>query len=215
MKYKLAIFDLDGTILDTLEDLHNSVNYALQSYNLPLRTREEVRLFVGNGIRKLIERSVPRDTPKLLTDKIYQSFVSYYSNHCHDKTKPYEGISAMLSKLKDAGYGMAVVSNKADAVVRMLCPLYFGNMFDLCVGAKDGVARKPAGDALIYVMRELGCALTESVYIGDSEVDIQTIANCGIDGMIVTWGFRNKEELLLSGAKRLADTPLEVLEWLL
>lgn len=210
MKYKLAIFDLDGTILDTLEDLADAVNYALGEYGYPLRTIEEVRRFVGNGIRKLIERAVPAGLTQEEIIGVHQTFSAYYQKHCADKTRPYEGIVPLLQRLRAAGCLTAVVSNKANAAVQPLCRQYFEGLFDYAVGERAGINRKPAPDAVLEVLRRLQVDAKDAVYIGDSEVDIQTAANAGLDSIIVTWGFRDRAYLESQGGRRFADSPEEI-----
>lgn len=210
MSYKLAIFDLDGTILNTLEDLADAANYALAQHGYPGRTIEEVRRFVGNGIRKLIERAVPAETPEEEINRVHQTFSGYYQLHCADKTRPYEGIPELLQRLRDAGCLTAVVSNKADAAVQPLCRRYYNGLFDYAVGEREGIRRKPAPDSVLEVLRRLQVDAAQSVYIGDSEVDIRTAANAGMDSIIVTWGFRDRIDLESQGARRFADTPGEI-----
>ncbi len=201
MKYKLVIFDLDGTILDTLDDLHNSVNFALKSNSLPERSKEEVRAFVGNGIRLLIERAVPDNTSDTLTDSVFFDFKEHYKIHSCDNTKPYEGIIGMLQKLRVAGLKTAVVSNKADFAVRNLVQQYFVGLFDFAVGECENVEKKPAPDSVINVIKHFDMNLSDVVYVGDSEVDIMTALNANIDSIIVDWGFRDKEFLLNNKAE--------------
>ena len=206
MKYKTVIFDLDGTLLDTLQDLTNSVNFALRSMKYPERTIEEVRAFVGNGIGKLMERAVPAHTDTQSVYKALQIFKEHYGAHCEDFTSPYPGILELLDFLKECGVLIAVVSNKADFAVRKLCEKYFGNRILLAVGEKEGIRRKPAPDSVFSVMDQLGTSREETVYVGDSDVDIETARNAGLDSIIVTWGFREKENLIQSGASVLADS---------
>ncbi|MGN0513491.1 MAG: HAD family hydrolase [Lachnospiraceae bacterium] len=200
MKYKLFIFDLDGTILDTLDDLSDSVNYALSVVGFPARTVDEVRVFVGNGIRKLIERAVPMGTPKEKTDMVFEKFKEYYGKNCANKTRPYKGIREMLLKLKNAGIKIAVLSNKADFAVKILCDKYFNDMFDAAYGAREGVNKKPSPDAVFEILNELGIDKKDAVYVGDSEVDIETANNAGMDMIIVDWGFRERALLEQKGA---------------
>lgn len=206
MKYKTVIFDLDGTLLDTLQDLTNSVNFALRCMKYPERTIEEVRAFVGNGIGKLMERAVPAHTDTQSAYKALQIFKEHYGAHCEDFTTPYPGIPTLLDSLKQRGVLIAVVSNKADFAVRKLCEKYFGNRILLAVGEKEGIRRKPAPDSVFSVMDQLGTSREETVYVGDSDVDIETARNAGLDSIIVTWGFREKENLIQSGASVLADS---------
>ena len=215
MRYKLAIFDLDGTILNTLEDLADAVNYALKEHGYPQRTIEEVRRFVGNGIRKLIERAVPTGLTDEEISGVHQTFSAYYQEHCADKTRPYEGILPLLEHLREAGCLTAVVSNKADAAVQPLCQQYYEGLFDYAVGEREGIRRKPAPDAVQEVLRRLQIDAGEAVYIGDSEVDIQTAENAGLDSIIVTWGFRDRAYLESQGGQRFVDRPEEIAEIIL
>lgn len=212
MKYKAIIFDLDGTILDTLDDLMLSVNYALNSYNLPIRTKEEIRSFVGNGIQKLIERAVPNDTQNSIIDKVFATFKEYYAVHCADNTKPYADILNLLDTLKNKGYLLAVVSNKADFAVQTLCNTYFNKTFDYVVGAKDNIAKKPAPDSVNEVIKHFNLTATDCVYIGDSEVDIATAINANTDCISVSWGFRDSDFLKQSKAQIIIHSPLDILD---
>lgn len=212
MRYDLAIFDLDGTILNTLEDLADSLNAALEKSGYPRRTVEEVRRFVGNGIRKLIERGVPKGTETESVNRVHRDFTEYYKVHCADKTRPYDGISELLTALKKAGCRTAVVSNKADYGVQELCSRYFQGMFDMAVGEREGILKKPAPDSVNEVLRRLGVKREKAVYIGDSEVDIMTAVNAGMDSIIVSWGFREEEFLREQGAKIMVSRPEEIIE---
>lgn len=206
MKYRLAIFDLDGTILNTLEDLTDSTNYALVENGFDKRTLQEVKRFVGNGIGRLIERAVPSGTSSDITKKVLQDFTEHYGIHCADKTKPYEGIQTLIEELREEGYLTAVVSNKADFAVQELCEQYFKGMFDYVVGEKENIRRKPSPDAVFDVLKRLGVELSKSVYIGDSEVDVQTAKNAGIDIISVSWGFRERQYLKEQGADVIVDS---------
>lgn len=210
MAYKLAIFDLDGTILDTLEDLADAMNYALGEHGYPGRTIEEVRRFVGNGIRKLIERAVPAGLAKEEIDRVHETFSAYYQQHCADKTRPYEGVLPLLERLRAAGCLTAVVSNKADAAVQPLCRRYYNGLFDYAVGERTGIRRKPDPDSVQEVLRRLQVEAADAVYIGDSEVDIQTAKNAGLDSIIVTWGFRDRDYLESQGGRCFVDRPEEI-----
>lgn len=212
MGYRFVIFDLDGTILDTLDDLTASVNFALRQAALPERSKEEVRRFVGNGIRKLIERSVQPDTPGEQAERVYEYFTEHYKIHCSDQTRPYEGIPEVLSALKDMGRKTAVISNKADYAVQDLCRLYFDGLFDSITGEKSGIRKKPMPDSVYMVLEQLNADPCDAVYIGDSEVDIQTAGNAGIDCILVSWGFRDAEYLYRCGAKRVIHHPQELLQ---
>ena len=212
MKYMIAIFDLDGTILNTLEDLADSTNYALKTCGYPERTMDEVRQFVGNGIRKLMERAVPEGTPVEEIDRVHETFTAHYKVHCADKTRPYDGIMELLQNLKKDGCKLAVVSNKADYGVQELCKQYFVGVFDFAVGEREGIRKKPAPDSVNEVLKTLGCSRDRAVYIGDSDVDIQTAANAQMDHIIVEWGFRDVPFLIAKGAKVLVEKPEEILE---
>lgn len=211
MKYQLAVFDLDGTILNTLEDLRDSVNYALAAEGFPGHTLQEIRDFVGNGIRKLIDRAVPKNTPAEQADKVFDIFKEYYGRHCADKTKPYEGIPELLKELKKTGMRLAVISNKADYAVKILCDRYFPGIFDAAYGARENIEKKPAPAAVFNLLKEFSIHKENAVYIGDSEVDIKTAENAGMDMIIVTWGFREKMVLLQNGAENLVSSPEEIL----
>ena len=215
MKYKYVIFDLDGTILDTLDDLADAANAALRECGYPERTKDEVRLFVGNGIRRLIERAVPEGTGEEDIVKTHETFTAYYSIHCKDKTRPYEGIPELVRALKANGIHSAVVSNKADYGVKALCEEYFEGLFDMSVGEREGIRKKPAPDSVFEAMRVMGAQSSQTVYIGDSDVDVMTAQNSGIDCIGVSYGFRGREFLEAHGAKVIADTVDELYEILL
>lgn len=206
MKYKLAIFDLDGTILDTLEDLSDSVNYALSQYGYPVRSIDEIRSFVGNGLLMLVRRAIVPETDEAVIQQVLAVQKEYYKEHCADKTKPYEGVLELLDELKAAGCKLAVVSNKADYAVQILCKQYFGDVFDLAVGEKENVRRKPAPDAVDKVLEEFQIKKEQAVYIGDSEVDIETAQNAKIQAILVNWGFRDALFLKEHGAKTIVST---------
>lgn len=210
MKYKLVIFDLDGTILDTLEDLTDSVNYALTKYGYPARTMEEVRSFVGNGLLMLVRRAIAPETNETIIQTVLAEQKAYYKEHCSDKTKPYEGIVELLGELKTAGCKLAVVSNKADYAVQILCEQYFSGIFHMAVGERENVRKKPAPDSVNAVLQEMQIDRVNAVYIGDSEVDIETAENAGLDAVLVSWGFRGWEFLREQGAKNLVDTVYEL-----
>lgn len=209
--YKLAVFDMDGTILDTLEDLKDSVNYALSECGYPQRTYDEVRRFVGNGIRKLIERAVPEGVSVSDIDRVHEVFTGHYKVHCADKTKAYDGIKPLLEQLRANGVKTAVVSNKADYGVQELCKEYFDGLFDYAVGEREGIRRKPAPDSVNEALRVLGIPKNEAVYIGDSDVDYETAVNAGLPCISVLWGFRDEEFLRSKGASLFVREPSEIL----
>lgn len=216
MAYAAAIFDLDGTLLDTLDDLYDAVNYALGLYELPLRSKDKVRWAIGNGIRNLVRACLPKDADEGTFEEVFVAFKSYYREHSMDKTHPYPGIAAVLRHLRTRGIRCAVVSNKADAAVQTLIDHFFPGEFDAIVGEREaeGIRKKPAPDTVNEVMRVLGMKKRDVVYIGDSEVDIETAANVQCDCIAVTWGFRVREFLEDKGAPVLAETP-EQLEHLI
>lgn len=211
MNYKLLIFDLDGTILDTLEDLYLSMNYALKQNGFPERTIDEIRQFVGNGIRKLNERAVPAGTSEMQLNQVHQDFTVHYEKHCADHTKPYAGIPEVLQKLREMGIKTAVVSNKADYAVQILCNDYFPLLFDAVAGEKEGIRRKPAPDAVQAVLNTLQISKEQALYIGDSDVDIETARNAGIPCISVEWGFRDRAFLIQHGAEKIISKPEELL----
>jgi len=206
---KLVIFDLDGTLLDTIGDLCASVNHALGTERLPLRSLCEVRSFVGNGIRNLVERSVPQGMQADTLERVFCAFKSHYAENCEVNTVPYEGITELLSKLKAEGYLLGVVSNKADSAVKTLIEHYFPSTFDSVIGERAGVRRKPAPDSVLETVNALGADIKQTVYIGDSEVDAVTAENAGCDCVLVSWGFRERA-LLESFNKPLADSADEL-----
>ncbi len=212
--YETVIFDLDGTLLDTLDDLYEAVNAALAAYTLPLRTKEEVRSFVGNGIVKLMERAVgEKNNPDF--DGILTVFKEYYKEHCKDKTAPYAGILPLLTALKERGVKTAVVSNKADFAVKLLAGEYFDGLLLAAVGENEsaGIRKKPAPDSLLSVMEKLSADKKTTVYVGDSEVDILTAQNAGVACLSVTWGFKDRAFLLENGAGVLLDEPSQILAY--
>lgn len=208
--YKLAVFDMDGTILDTLEDLKDSTNFALEKCGYPTRSYDEVRRFVGNGIRKLIERAVPEGLTVEQIDRVHEVFTEHYKVHCADKTKAYDGIKPLLEKLRASGVKTAVVSNKADYGVQELCKDYFDGLFDYAVGEREGIRRKPAPDAVNEALRVLGIDKSEAVYIGDSDVDFETAKNAELPCISVLWGFRDEEFLREKGATLFVHDPAEI-----
>ena len=211
---KAVIFDLDGTILNTLEDLADSMNWCLRRHGMPERSIQEVRMFVGNGIRKLVSRALPEGSSEELIDQVFQEYKEYYGAHCSIKTRPYEGIPELLVALKEAGILTAVVSNKADFAVKELCEKYFPGLFKEAVGEKEGIARKPAPDSVNAVLAAFGLSPKEAVYVGDSDVDVETAENADMDCIGVAWGFRGKDFLMEHGAALVADTVEQLQEQL-
>ncbi|MDD3745987.1 MAG: HAD family hydrolase [Anaerostipes sp.] len=212
MKYKAIIFDMDGTILNTLDDLKDSLNVVLKKNQYPLRSMEEVRSFVGNGIQKLIERAVPEGISQDDLNRVYMEFKAYYQEHCAIKTKPYDGILELLKELKEKGYLTAVVSNKADDAVQDLCKEYFPGLFHCALGEKEEIRKKPAPDSVFATLKELKVEAKDAVYIGDSEVDFATAQNAKLDHIIVRWGFRDEDFLRKQGATVFVSQPEEILK---
>lgn len=212
MRYKGVIFDLDGTILDTLEDLTDSVNFALNKNALPSRTVEEVRSFVGEGIRLLIERSVPKGTDILIIDNCFNDFKNHYKSNSSNKTKAYDGILELLLRLKKQNIKLAVVSNKADFAVQMLIQKYFKNIFDFATGEKEGIPKKPCPDSVFCAIKAIGLKKEECIYVGDSDIDVLTARNVGLPCVCVSWGFRDKEFLATLKPDYVVDYPKQILE---
>lgn len=210
-----CIFDLDGTLLNTLADLRESTNYALKKFDFPVRSTEEIRNFVGNGLRMLIRRAVPNFADEETVDRVLAEMKAHYREHYHDGTVPYDGILPFLRKMKNCGFRMAIVSNKADPMVQLLWTLYFDDLISVAVGELEGVARKPAPDLVKIAMHRLGCTAENAVYIGDSEVDIETAKNAGLPCLSVGWGFRDEEILHNAGAKTIYHSPAELQEALM
>ncbi len=212
MKYEAILFDLDGTLTDTLSDLASSVNYAMREFGFPERTLEEVRCFVGNGVRRLIYSSVPENTDEKTAEDCLGIFKEYYKNNSLVKTKPYDGIIPMLENLKKQGLKTAVVTNKMHEAAEDIVRIFFGDLIDITLGQVDGVAQKPQPDGIYHVLEKLGASKEKAVYVGDSEVDCITAENAGIPCIGVTWGFRDKSVLIENGADFIADAPEEIIK---
>lgn len=209
---KVVIFDLDGTLLNTLDDLADSTNYALSRFGYPTRTIDEVRQFVGNGVAKLIERAIPEGKNNPNFEKCLAIFKENYAQNMYNKTAPYNGIIEMLSNLKSKGIKIAVVSNKFDLAVKELCKKYFEEFIDFAAGENEaqGIRKKPAPDTVISVLNEFNFAPEDAVYVGDSDVDIMTAKNSKMLCISVTWGFRDEKFLLENGATILINAPSEI-----
>ena len=213
MSYQTYIFDLDGTLLDTLGDLAASVNYAMRTHGMPEHTVDEVRCFVGNGVRRLMERAVPVGTAHPVFEAAFATFRRHYMEHSLDTTRPYEGIPEMLCELKRRGRHTAVVSNKFDTATKELCRHFFADTIDVAVGEHEaeGIRKKPAPDTVLQALSQLGVGQEGTVYVGDSDVDILTARNSGLPCISVLWGFRNREFLLAHGAETFITQPSELL----
>ena len=201
-KKNTVIFDLDGTLLDTLDDLTNSANYALGEMGYPPRTRDEIRSFVGNGIAVLVRKSAPEGTDEVSLDKMNAIFKKHYGLHCNDLTSPYDGIMDLIGLLQEKKVKMAIVSNKGDFAVKELAEIYFKGIIPVAIGEKEseGIRKKPAPDTVFKAMDLLGSNAEDSVYVGDSEVDILTASNAGLDLVLCSWGFREESFLKEQGA---------------
>ena len=206
------IFDLDGTLLDTLQDLAAAVNFALRKNGMEEHSIDDIRRFVGNGVRKLIERAVPDGSKNPRIDEVFADFRSYYMQHSLDATKPYDGITEILQELKQRGCKMAVVSNKMMAATQELVAHFFPEI-EVAIGENEaeGIRKKPAPDMVFEALNRLGAEAESAVYIGDSDVDIQTAMNAGVPCISVLWGFRNREFLIEHGAQRFIEKSSEII----
>ena len=211
-RYDTVIFDLDGTLLNTLEDLADAVNAVMRANAYPERTLDEVRRFVGNGIRRLVEQAVPEGVCGEIFERVFEEFRTYYTEHCQIKTRAYNGVMELLEALKEKGYAMAIVSNKNHAAVCELNDIYFKKDISVAIGQKDGIRKKPAPDTVFQALKELGVSGERAVYVGDSEVDFMTAENSCMDCVLVSWGFRTKEELADCTPKAMIDRPEELLQ---
>ena len=210
-EYDTYIFDLDGTLLDTLTDLAASCNYALLQHGMAQRTIDEVRMFVGNGVKKLMERAIPDGLANPQFDEVYQCFRQHYLKHGLDHTAPYPAVLPMLAELKRRNKKIAVVSNKFYRATEELCKHFFDQYVEVAIGEREGIKKKPAPDTVLEALAQLGVTGDNAVYIGDSDVDIATANNCQLPCISVLWGFRDKDFLLRSGATTLINTPEELL----
>lgn len=200
------VFDLDGTLLNTLEDLRDSVNYALERQGFPLRNLNEIRSFVGNGIRLLMERAVPENIDAETFEICFKDFCDYYKIHMEDKTAPYDGINDMLTNIKKAGFKTAIVTNKADFAAQDLCKRMFGENIDFVVGSSDDRPNKPAPDGVFYALEKLDSKIENTVFVGDADTDILTAKNANLPSIGVLWGFRDREVIEEAGAEYIVES---------
>lgn len=216
-RYQAVLFDLDGTLLDTLEDLTDSVNTILGKYGFPLRDKKEIRRFLGNGSERLMKEALPEGISEADFAKYLGEYQAYYKAHMEEKTAPYEGILPLLEELRKAGLKIGVVSNKFDLAVKGLCEKYFPGYIDGAAGEReaDGIRRKPAPDMVLTAAERLGVSVRDCLYVGDSEVDILTAKNAGMDCVSVTWGFRDEDFLRKAGAAYLVHTAEELKNFIL
>ena len=210
-RFDTVLFDLDGTLLDTLEDILAAANYTLREMGYPERTLAEMRRFVGNGAEMQVRRAFGAGADETLIQKALVQYKAYYAAHCQEKTRPYNGVLELLAELKRRGYRLAVVSNKPDEAVRPLAAQYFGGLMDAAMGETAARRRKPAPDMVNDALAALGADRTRAVYVGDSEVDIETARNAGLPCISVCWGFRDREQLVEAGATEIAATAPELL----
>ncbi len=213
ISYKTFIFDLDGTLLDTLGDLAAAVNYALRTHGMPEHSIDDVRRFVGNGVRKLMERAIPDGTANPEFEATFATFRQYYMAHSLDTTRPYDGIPETLAALKARGCRLAVVSNKMMAATQELCQYFFPDTIEVAIGENEaeGIRKKPAPDTVFAALRQLGVGEDEAVYVGDSDVDLETARQSGLPCISVLWGFRDRDFLIKHGAKTFVSAPQELL----
>ncbi len=209
-----VIFDMDGTVLNTLDDLAASVNHVLTEFGMPTHCTEDYRLYFGNGIRYALQCAVPKGTKEETIDRMLPVFRAHYNAHCLDRTGPYEGIPELMRSLREQGYKLAIVSNKIDSAVKELNARFFHDDVEVAIGEREGIRRKPAPDTVIQALAELKSARDEAIYVGDSEVDLQTASNAGLPCFTVLWGFRDKAFLTEQGAAVFANTPKEVFDLL-
>lgn len=207
------IFDLDGTLLDTLNDLAASVNYALRTHHMPEHSIDDVRQFVGNGVRMLMIRAVPDGEQNPQFEAVFQTFREHYMVHSLDTTHPYQGIPELLAELKAQGKRLAVVSNKFYAATQELCHHFFPDTIEVAIGEHEaeGIRKKPAPDTVMEALRQLGVSKESAVYVGDSDVDIATAHNSGLPCISVLWGFRSQRFLTEKGATTFAVAPSDIL----
>jgi len=215
MRYQAVLFDMDGTVLDTLGDLANAINHILEQYGMPTRTLDEVAHFLGNGAAYLVDHAVSAGTPEALRREMLSVYQPWYDSHCAILTAPYPGIVALMEKLKAAGVKQAVISNKQDSAVRLLAAQHFPGLLETAVGESATVRRKPNPDAVLAALREMGVEKADAVYVGDTEVDIETAKNAGLACAVVGWGFRTEDELKTAGAERIFHSADELCRWLL
>lgn len=214
MRYRAFLWDLDGTLLNTLDDLYASVNAALAGQGLPPRTKEQVAAFTGHGIQRLMEQAAPPGCDGETRAAAYAAFCAHYAAHCRDATRPYDGVTPLLRRIREAGGQNAIVSNKAAFAVEELAARYFLDTVTAAFGACDAIPCKPDPALVQAALERLGAAREEALYIGDSEVDVATARAAGVPAVFVTWGFRTRAALLDAGAGRLMDTPQQLEDWI-
>lgn len=210
MGYRAVLLDMDGTVLDTLSDLHAAVNRSFEEFSLPAVSRARVRASLGNGAARLIRGCLQEGADDETAERVLAVYLPYYDSHCSINTRPYEGIVPMMERLRADGVKLAIISNKGDAAVKKLAREHFPGLLEAAVGESATVRRKPNPDAVLAAAKALGEDIADCVYVGDSEVDIQTAKNAGMACISVSWGFRDPEQLIAAGAQNIADTPEEL-----
>ena len=214
MRFDTVIFDLDGTLLNTLEDLADCVNHTMKVFGYPERTIDEVRRFVGNGIGMLVKRAVPDYVDDEQYQTVFDEFKKYYTDNCQIKTKPYDGIVKLINELHQRGIKIAIVTNKNQMAVNELNKKYFNGIINVAVGDNGVRERKPSPEPVKEALKLLNSKAENTIYVGDSEVDVATAKNAGLFGVYVTWGFRDKEQLVAAGGGNYIDKPEELLTYL-
>lgn len=210
MRYEAVIFDMDGTVLDTLEDLHTAINHSLSHFGLPQVSSQHVRASLGNGAKMLVRRCLPQNSSPELERELLEYYSSYYNSHCRIKTRPYEGIVELMNRLRARGIKLAILSNKPDPAVKELAAAFFPGLLDSAVGESETVLRKPDPTGVLQAVSQLGLEKERCVYVGDSQVDIATAQNASMPCIAVCWGFRSRQELEEAGAKELAENATEL-----
>lgn len=208
---KTIIFDMDGTVLNTLDDLTLSMNFVMTEFGFPTHSVEEYRSAFGNGVRYALEKTAPHGTPSDVIDKMVPIFKKHYDAHCLDNTRPYDGVISLMKQLKERGFRMAIVSNKIDSAVKELNEKFFSDVVDIAIGERAGIKRKPAPDMVFLALDELGASADDAVYVGDSEVDLKTAQNSSLPCVSVLWGFRDRDFLKETGGETFAVSPHDLL----
>ena len=214
MKYDAVLFDLDGTVLDTVEDIADSLNRALENHGFARISTAQAESFLGNGTRRLVELALPEDCPEAVKEEVIEEYRGLYDRFCHEKTRPYRGMVELLKALKAAVVKTAIVSNKPDSMVQTLATVYYPGVPDVVLGEREGLARKPAPDMVQFALEAIGAEASRSIYVGDTEVDILTARNAGMGCISVPWGFRSREQLEKAGANPIAGTVEELARYL-
>lgn len=213
MKYKTVVFDLDGTLVNSIDDLTENINITMRQLGYPERTVDEVKLFVGNGIGPLIQRALPENASEEEIKKCFEVFKEHYLNNMHNQTKTFDGIMELLTELKKQGVKTSVVSNKLDEATKNMCNHFFGTLIDVAIGDNDEREKKPAADNVLEALRQLGSNQTEAIYVGDTKVDVATARNSQLPVVGVTWGYRGRAELEAAKADFIIDQPMELLKF--